>query len=1066
MHSGETSIPDDVKDKIRHSFEEVDIDGDGVVGLYEFVSIFKQLSKDEESHLKVENCSGDSDDEDSSLYGHRLSLSTVECAERIVQIQRGNGTTLGLKKFSRYDRYGSRLHQKKSNIPQSMFESSHVTHEKRKSALVSASVTALHRMNANGIGGGGSGGKSMKGQICLPINNKFELFQKSVENNPLISQALQRRRFLMLDVLERGTPGPPEGIGRDLTNFGKKKPNGAVDGARRAVKQMWKQQRRSTGATSSFSFSSTSNNSKIFPSNGSPTAASSSLKKKVKAYERMDSLTRNTLENQKVVNHRVTPPPVKRTPTRPSARPSVLSSVLTSSSSSSSTQPFSGPGKMQSKRSSFMQILATKIDPILTEEDKASVQIQAAFRRMKAKAEMARKRIVARPGGGKNSNRLSGAVELKWKDIAGRFVRYLGDHFWETGEIAKVNFLIIETWLAHLVKRRTHFIDEFGCKLSFDQLHKARILNFKKPQQLTDEELMSYHERQSALNSLGVTTLSAKILASLSDDVTVGGLPDRVLQLLVELLDGGNHDVQQSLFEHFVNEDNEGKFLAHIEKRIDYAYGVYSEGKKADTSNGSHATLSKEVTEACEHLIQSFRFLQLLCEGHHLGFQDYLRHQTGLASSHVNLIKRCVGLIISLCDTSFVIGRFTKTEIFLISQILLLLIEAIQGPCPGNQEVIAKSEVVSALNSIIYSKNAKDQELRVSDPHYMDLRSLSCILLAATLEGREDDIIHGHLEKRLEKSSLEDFKSSLEEVIRSTIIDAKSQGRLMTSDEDTRMRTTKSALVAVDSVLIQLGQSISEVTRAIKPMAKTRSWRTKKTNDTTSTTLRDPLIGVVEIAWRGQVERTCFPGHAISTTPTQRKANNTALIGVAEIAWRGQVERTCFPLPFEIKYLSNATKLAFLDEVDVSSSDKRMGALIKQCDFFIKEMDLIYRKAEQSPIYLFLHSSLPSFKVANYGLVVALNANILLSDASLTSPSKAFTNHLSGADVMNTFELVSMLVTTCLGALVTLGYGLIIFTMSVTEIPLVIQNVDEEAMNARQAMMNDDNDKLTPWNIW
>lgn len=36
------------------------------------------------------------------------------------------------------------------------------------------------------------------------------------------------------------------------------------------------------------------------------------------------------------------------------------------------------------------------------------------------------------------------------------------------------------------------------------------------------------------------------------------------------------------------------------------------------------------------------------------------------------------------------------------------------------------------------------------------------------------------------------------------------------------------------------------------------------------------------------------------------------------------MERTCFPLPFEIKYLTEKTKLGFLDEVDLSTTEKRM----------------------------------------------------------------------------------------------------------------------------------------------
>jgi hypothetical protein len=158
----------------------------------------------------------------------------------------------------------------------------------------------------------------------------------------------------------------------------------------------------------------------------------------------------------------------------------------------------------------------------------------------------------------------------------------------------------------------------------------------------------------------------------------------------------------------------------------------------------------------------------------------------------------------------------------------------------------------------------------------------------------------------------------------------------------------------------------------------------------------------------------------------------TPLIGVVEIAWRGQVERTCFPLPFEIKYLSKSTKLRFLDEVDVSSSDKRMGALIKQCDFFIAEMDLIYTKAEQSPIYLFLHQSLTSFKVANYGLVVALNANMLLSKATVGSPFQTIIHHVQGDNSMNQFELARLVVVAVLLLLLLMYIYMCVCNLSVT----------------------------------
>jgi hypothetical protein len=245
--------------------------------------------------------------------------------------------------------------------------------------------------------------------------------------------------------------------------------------------------------------------------------------------------------------------------------------------------------------------------------------------------------------------------------------------------------------------------------------------------------------------------------------------------------------------------------------------------------------------------------------------------------------------------------------------------------------------------------------------------------LAATLEGREDDIIHNHLSRRLERGALEDFKHELDGLIRATMHKAKHEGRLLTKDEENRIKIQKSALVAVGTVLIELGHGMNEITNSGK--------------------LAQPPKSLQKVtSWNSVDEDEAH----------NRKA---PLVGVVEIAWRGQVERACFPIPIEIQYLSNAMKEDFLDDVDVSSSDKRMGALIKQCDFFIAEMDLVYTKAEQSPVFMFLHQSLPSFKVANYGLVVALNANILLGKSSLGSPSATIMDNLSGRSSISSLEL-------------------------------------------------------------
>jgi hypothetical protein len=73
-----------------------------------------------------------------------------------------------------------------------------------------------------------------------------------------------------------------------------------------------------------------------------------------------------------------------------------------------------------------------------------------------------------------------------------------------------------------------------------------------------------------------------------------------------------------------------------------------------------------------------------------------------------------------------------------------------------------------------------------------------------------------------------------------------------------------------------------------------------------------------------------------------------------------------------------------------------MKALVNNGDFFISEMELIYDKAEQSRLYRRLYRRLPAFKLANYGLVMALNLNILFSPKSLRQPFYAIVSYLLG----------------------------------------------------------------------
>jgi hypothetical protein len=255
--------------------------------------------------------------------------------------------------------------------------------------------------------------------------------------------------------------------------------------------------------------------------------------------------------------------------------------------------------------------------------------------------------------------------------------------------------------------------------------------------------------------------------------------------------------------------------------------------------------------------------------------------------------------------------------------------------------------------------------------------------LSSSLEGRNDDTIHFYLDRKLEKTSLEAFKTKLEIAIREITRRTKHEGRLATLDEKCRLNTKQTALVAVTTILIDLGHDLSTLN-----------------NEEKSFNSIDFLLhGSDNKSSNGSSNRS-FGSHEKYVAPP------SPLIGVVEVAWRGQIERACFPIPFEVKYLPAETKKHFLDTVDMSSSEKRMSNLIKKSYYFIAEMNLIYNKAESSPLFLRLHTSLPSLKMANYGMIVALNTNILLAPAHLRSPEQVIVENLVGDEPISHFELM------------------------------------------------------------
>ena len=236
------------------------------------------------------------------------------------------------------------------------------------------------------------------------------------------------------------------------------------------------------------------------------------------------------------------------------------------------------------------------------------------------------------------------------------------------------------------------------------------------------------------------------IINAISKEDISEELKNEALFLGISLLYGGNKEIQLSFMQHLKEIPNnkfffgisilidknfntlkklmEKKNLFYMEQKMDNMDDLVVlkkdlESEVIKTLNGKTEQLknrkelikqgliildvdkqleTQENSTTIQNLIISFKFLQMLCEGHNLSLQNYLRVQF---SGEVNSI-------LSINFISYSAKKF-KTLIKFINidciqvgiTILNFLIEALQGPCYENQIELSKSKIIDVLKDLM-----------------------------------------------------------------------------------------------------------------------------------------------------------------------------------------------------------------------------------------------------------------------------------------------------------------------------------------------------------------------------
>lgn len=226
--------------------------------------------------------------------------------------------------------------------------------------------------------------------------------------------------------------------------------------------------------------------------------------------------------------------------------------------------------------------------------------------------------------------------------------------------------------------------------------------------------LHSIRLRQDKMISIGIVELISKLLTIESS----AEIQMEIMLLNITLLFGGNLNCQGE-FLKFMKREESNKVLINIKNMInrsfdyvkdtivslnekDMSYRIYTD----QTLNMEEYIKNDEQFQfnlkLCTYL---FRFLQLLCEGHNLDLQNYLRKQSDVditaSSKDINFIT----------DTCFLLGpylkinnRYTK-ELGL--QILDFLIESVQGPCYENQKKLFDSKLIDIGKDFLHDDHVE-----------------------------------------------------------------------------------------------------------------------------------------------------------------------------------------------------------------------------------------------------------------------------------------------------------------------------------------------------------------------
>ena len=234
---------------------------------------------------------------------------------------------------------------------------------------------------------------------------------------------------------------------------------------------------------------------------------------------------------------------------------------------------------------------------------------------------------------------------------------------------------------------------------------------------------------QEFLVSIGIVELICNLILH-KDSPVILSLCIRVACMI---LHEGNKQAQTEFFRVFSSDPNSSRILKRIEKLLLENFDSISklminhnadQMRKIFFGENSFAIYHfRGFHETMENLTQILKFFQLLCEGHNSDLQNFLRDQNlkehGIATDADGIGVMSMfnqDSIDFIAQATLMFGSFVKffnRECYQAGiAIVDFLIEALQGPCKGNQDRVIRCKIIDFCKDFINDLNSNSQDLK------------------------------------------------------------------------------------------------------------------------------------------------------------------------------------------------------------------------------------------------------------------------------------------------------------------------------------------------------------------